>query len=362
MTARTAPPHRIGRPITGAWLALGLFDATQTVVSMRAMDMHHDWVTLFAVTMLSWAGWAVFTPLVLYLLRRLPLPSRRIMAWAIHGAACLAIGAAWTGWSALLEHATNPFAYHHAAPVLLLWKSRFLENLVGGVILYGAIVTFSITFETQARLLHQKADGARLAELLAQAQLAALRLQIEPHFIFNALNAITALIREDKADEAVATTAALGDLLRRVTDGSTQQFVTLENEIDFLHKYLAIQHMRFAERLRYRIEIPAPLLRAQVPDFIVQPLVENAIKHGIARRATGGELRVAAARDGATLTLTVRNDGPPLPAQAAEGVGLANTRQRLHALYGSLQALTLQNHGGGVLATITLPYRSDSHE
>jgi LytS/YehU family sensor histidine kinase len=115
--------------------------------------------------------------------------------------------------------------------------------------------------------------------------------------------------------------------------------------------------MRFAERLRFRIDIPAALMKAQVPDFIVQPLVENAIKHGIAKRAKGGAVTLAAARTDARLMLTVFNDGPALPAQLTEGVGLSNTRQRLRALYGDAQALTLQNQtGGGVLATITLPY------
>lgn len=358
MTTTQVPSYDVWRPIAVGWLVLGLFDATQTVVSMRAMGMDHAWVTLFLVTMLSWAGWAVFTPIVLRLLRRYPLPTRAVTPWAVHGAACIAIGAAWTAWAALLEYGTNPFDYRHPAPFLLLWESKFLNNLVADFILYGAIVALILTIETRSRLLHQQASGARVAALLAQAQLAALRLQLEPHFIFNALNAITALIRENRGNEAIAMTAALGDLLRRVTDRPSQQVVALADEIDFLQKYLAIQEMRFAERLRWRIDVPAALMKAQVPDFILQPLVENAIKHGIARRARGGELTVTAARDGAALTLSVRNDGPPLPAPVQDGVGLSNTRQRLLALYGDAQALVLRNEEAGrVLATLTLPYR-----
>lgn len=347
------------RHVAGAWLVLALFDATQTVVSMRAMGMHHAWLTLFVVTMASWAVWAGFTPVALGLLKRFPLPSRRATPWIVHGAACLGIGLASATWATVLEYATNPFAYAKGSgPFALLWESKFLGNLVGDLILYGAIAAFSVTLEARDRLLHQRADGARLSELLAQAQLAALRLQIEPHFIFNALNAITALIREKRDNDAVAMTAALGDLLRRVTDRSERQIVTMEDEIDFLQKYMDIQQFRFAERLRYQIDIPAALMKAQVPDFIVQPLVENAIKHGISKRARGGELKVSASRDGALLTLSVRNDGPLLPEHVQEGVGLSNTRQRLLALYGNAQALTLQNHAAtGVLATITLPYR-----
>jgi two-component system LytT family sensor kinase len=359
MTATAYDMTKGWRYVSGAWLALALFDATQTVVSMHAMGMHHAWLMLFFVTMLSWAVWPVCTPAVLALLLRFPLPSNRVAPWAVHAAACLAINAAWATWAALLEHATNPFAYAGgAAPFALLWQAKFLGNLVGGIILYGAIVALSATFRTRHRLLHQQAASARLSELLAQAQLAALRLQIEPHFIFNALNAVTGLIREKRDDDAIAVTAALGDLLRRVTDRSERQFVTMAEEVDFLLKYLEIQQFRFAERLRYRIDIPDTLMQAQVPDFIVQPLVENAIKHGISKRAKGGELTVTATRTGALLTLSVCNDGPLLPEQMQEGVGLSNTRQRLLALYGSGHVLTLQNQAAmGVVATLTLPYR-----
>jgi len=334
-----------------AWLALALFDATQTVVSMQAMGMQHYWWTLFFVTMAGWSIWAAATPIALWLLQRYPLPARAPRNWAMHALACLAIGAIWTAWAAMLEHTTNPFAYPKGPdPFGALWKSKFIGSLVGDVILYGVIATLSVTFATRQRLSQQR-------ELLAQAQLAALRLQLEPHFIFNALNAVTGLIREKKDNEAIATVAALGDLLRRVTDRSEQQFVALEDEVEFLCKYLEIQQLRFADRLRCRLEIPTGLARAKVPDLILQPLVENAIKHGIAKRAKGGALCVSAAREGDLLTLTVFNEGPALDAGGRDGVGLTNTRLRLQALYGAAQSLLLRDVEQGVLATVTLPYQ-----
>lgn len=347
----TANSTNAWRQVVGAWLAIGLFDATQIVLSMRAMGMQHAWWTLFFVTLACWGVWAAATPFALALLRRFPLPSRQAGAWAVHGAAWLLICVAWAGWSALLEHSTNPFDYPKGAdPFLPLWKTKLMGNLVGGLILYGAMATLSVTFATRHRLSQQRG-------LLAQAQLAALRLQLEPHFIFNALNAVTGLIREKRDDEAIATVAALGDLLRRVTDGSERQLVALDDEVDFICKYLEIQQVRFAERLRCKLDVPPALLRAQVPELILQPLVENAIKHGIAKRARGGELRVAAAREGDMLTLTVFNEGPALDAGAREGVGLSNTRQRLCALFGEAQALALHDAPSGVLATVILPYR-----
>lgn len=348
MTANTTNTWRY---VLGAWLAIGLFDATQIVVSMRAMGMQHAWWTLFFVTLAGWGVWAASTPIAFALLRRFPLPARTITPWLMHAAACLAISALWAIWTALLEHSTNPFAYPKGAdPFVQLWKARQVGNLVGSVILYSSMATLGIAFDTHRRLSQQR-------ELLAQAQLAALRLQIEPHFIFNALNAVTGLIREKRDDEAIAAVASLGDLLRRVTDRSARQFVALDDELDFILKYLEIQQLRFAERLRCRLDIPPDLLRAQVPDFVLQPLIENAIKHGIAKRAKGGALHVSAARDGELLTFRIFNEGPALAAGTRDGVGLTNTRQRLQALYGDAHSLTLGDAPQGVLATITLPYR-----
>jgi len=356
--AMTATTSKTWRYLTVPWLVLGLFDATQTVVSMRAMGMQHNWFTLFFVTLGAWLIWMAFTPIVLHLQRRFTLPARAVTPWLVHLLACLVLGAASAAWTALLEHSTNPFAYPHADAFEPLLRAKLLNNLVADFIIYGAVMAVSLTFDAHQRLLLQRTASARLAELLAQAQLAALRLQLEPHFIFNALNAVTGLIREHKEQEAIAAIAALGDLLRRVTGRSDAQFVTLADEIDFLHKYLDIQQLRFGERLRCEFDVPSDLLAAQVPDFILQPLAENAVKHGIAKRARGGVLRIAASRAGEMLALSVHNDGPLLPATLQDGVGLANTRQRLRALYGDAQSIILQNHdGSGVLAAITLPYR-----
>lgn len=352
---------KLWRQAAAAWLAIALFDATQTVVTMRAMGMHHAWVTLFFVASVSWAVWPLATPAVLALLLRFRLPSKSVMPWIVHGVALITICLAWATWAALLEHLTNPLANPNGPDSFAaIWYPKFYGMLIGGFILYAAVVALERALDAHNRLAQQQAASARMSELLAQTQLATLRLQLEPHFVFNSLNAVTGLIREERGNDAIAVIAALGDLLRRVTDRSDRQYVVLEEEVAFLRQYLEIQQMRFAERLRYHIEIPDELLGARVPDFILQPLVENAIKHGIGKRAKGGALRVEAARAGALLTLTVYNDGPPLPVHVREGVGLANARKRLSALYGSEHTFALKNwNDTGVLATITLPFREN---
>ncbi len=359
MTSAAQQKSSSWRYIALAWLAVALFDASQTVFVMRAEGMHHAWAILFFVRLVSWFVWALATPGVYALMRRFPLSPIRPLPWLVHATACLAMGALSAAWIALLESTFDPWQAAHGPPAFIdVWIGNFFGGMLGDAILYGGILALRAIIDARGRLAQQQADSARLNELLAQAQLAALRLQLEPHFMFNSLNAITGLIREGRNDEAVSMIASMSELLRRVTDRSERQFVALEEEAAFLGKYLDIQGVRFADRLRCHLDIPDELKAARVPDLILQPLVENAIKHGIARQVKGGEVRINAVRDGEILILRVYNDGPALREDYQSGVGLNNAKRRLAALYGDASALTLQNQApGGVLASISLPYQ-----
>jgi two-component system, LytTR family, sensor kinase len=168
-------------------------------------------------------------------------------------------------------------------------------------------------------------------------------------------------VREGRNEAAVTTIAGLSDFLRRVLEDSNRQEVSLSEEIEYLQKYLEIQKVRFAERLAVKVQVPSELLNMQVPSLILQPMVENAIKHGIAKRAQGGEIRVGAARCNGMLKLTVYNDGPSLVADRENvrwGIGISNTRTRLQSLYGESFELSLQNYGQhGVEAAVSVPFR-----
>ena len=204
------------------------------------------------------------------------------------------------------------------------------------LILYAGILAIDYTLESRRRLAQRETEAARLSEQLSRTQLAALRRQLEPHFFFNTLNAIAGLVRENRNDDAVSMIAGLSDLLRRVLDDSGKQEVSLGEEMEFLETYLEIQKTRFAERLRLSVNVPKELLSARVPSLILQPMVENAIEHGIEKRASGGLLRIGAVRDNGFLTLSVYNEGPRFPEdweQRRAGVGIANVRSPLaHAL------------------------------
>jgi two-component sensor histidine kinase len=346
------------------WSGLALFDATQTVFGMRAEGMHHAWGLLFLTVTLQWIPWALATPLIVHLNRRFPpVQLRPLRTWAYHLAACASISVVSTAASAYMYSAWNPYLIAQNQPFLTLWKGRLSYYTLEALILYSMVLMVSFVLDARERLSRHQADTARLNEQLSKAQLNALRRQIEPHFLFNALNAIAGLVRERKNDAAVSMIAGLSDFLRRTIEDSNRHEVPLREEMEFVEKYLEIQKVRFADRLRLDVDVPQDLLLAQVPALILQPIVENAVKHGIAKRVHGGELRIRAARTNGTLKLSVYNDGPSLPADCGKcdaGVGLANVRTRLHSLYGSASDLSIHNQEpGGVETCVSVPFRQE---
>jgi two-component system LytT family sensor kinase len=350
--------------VAAIWLSLGIFDATQNVFVMRAEGMHHRWVPLFVTLLFSWLPWALATPLVLRLDQGYPATRwKRFSKWVTHLAACAAIGLVSAAWAALMEELLNPWAFVPGPdPFVQLWLRKFYNGLLGNLILYSTILLVSHMLDSRERLAVQRTETARLNEQLSKAQLNALRRQIEPHFLFNTLNAIAGLVREKRNDAAVDMIAGLSDFLRRVLEDSDRQQVPLAEELEFAQKYLDIQKVRFAERLQVSVDIPTELFSAQVPSLILQPMVENAIKHGIAKRVQGGAIRIAASRSNGMLTLRVYNDGPGLPADweaTPSGIGMSNARTRLQTLYGGGFELNMRNQNpGGVEASVSVPYVS----
>jgi two-component sensor histidine kinase len=348
------------------WGGVGLFDATQTVFVMRSEGMHHAWLKLFVMILFSWLPWALATPVVMYLGHRFPpLTLRPLSIWLIHLAAGTAINCVSAAWRASMDVAMNPWA-NPAGPgsFTSLWSQAFNNGLLATIIFYASILSIGYVIESRERLANQQAEAARLNEQLSKAQLDALRHQLEPHFLFNALNAVAGLVREQRNDDAVNMIAGLSDLLRHVLQDSRRQQVTLREELELLDKYLAIQKVRFSDRLQVDANIPPELLQAQVPSLLLQPIVENALKHGIAKRAQGGQVRLEAARLNGHLRLSVYNDGPQLSAgwqNNPSGVGLSNLVTRLRSLYGEKFEFSLASRDArGVEASVSVPYTTQA--
>jgi two-component system, LytTR family, sensor kinase len=358
---RSEPPRWFW--VAAIWSGVGLFDATQTVFVMRAEGMHHAWLQLFVTLLLSWLPWALATPLVLRLERRYPPAQwRRFSTWGAHLIACAAIGLAYAAWTATLEELLNPWAVNpRPDPFAELWLRKCYDGLLSYVILYAVILIVGYLLDSRERLAIQQAETAHLNEELSKVQLNALRKQIEPHFLFNTLSAVSGLVRENRNEAAVSMIAGLSDFLRRVLEDSDRQQVTLAEELEFAQKYLDIQKVRFAERLEVSVSVPGELVLAQVPSLILQPMVENAIKHGIAKRVQGGAIRIAAVRSNGRLTLSVYNDGPSLPAEWQKGIGISNVRTRLQGLYGDAFEWSMRNREpDGVEVSLSLPFVSIS--
>lgn len=355
-----APPPRWPW-IAAAWAAVALIDASQTVLPMRALGIHHDWIGPAVTSTLIWLPWALATPLVIRIGRRFP-PARAtpVLGWMAHLGAIVVVGLTYAGWYAMLEILLNPSSQTPPpGPFMSLWMARFFYGQLFTVLLYAFVLTIDYALESRQRMARQQMEAAQLGEQLHKAQLEALRRQIEPHFMYNSLNAISGLVRDNRNSAAVEMIVALSEFLRGAAVDSNQAQVALEQEVRYLQQYLEIEKARFPERLLVTLDVPAELLPAQVPILILQPLVENAIKHGISKRAQGGAIQVRASSSRGVLNLSVENDGPPLSMDwetRGAGIGISNLRMRLQIMYGGASELLLRNRDtGGVQALVFLP-------
>jgi LytS/YehU family sensor histidine kinase len=241
--------------------------------------------------------------------------------------------------------------------------STFLNNFDYEMMAYWAIAGVYSAVKYHGEAQERTLKASRLDAQLAEAQLQALQRQLHPHFLFNTLNAISALMHRD-VEAADQMLSRLSDLLRIALDQRGQQEVALKDELEFLQKYLEIEQARFGDRLTVEFSIDPETLDAQVPNLILQPLVENSIRHAVAVRIEPGHIAVKARRVEGVLELSVRDNGPGMPpgrlASPARGLGLSNTRSRLERLYGAAQHLTFaEPPGGGLIVTVSLPFREE---
>jgi two-component system, LytTR family, sensor kinase len=362
MATPTEPRSIRWRWIAAFWSAAALFDASQSVLIMHAEGRHHPWQPLFGTELASWLPWVLVTPLVIHLARRYPIfPGVNVRTIGVHLMTFTLIACISEAWSALLQMLFNPWGNRTWPTFVDTWSVTLLFQALTFLVAYALILTVTFVVDARESMTLQITETARLNEELSKAQLAALRRQMEPHFMYNTLNSIAGLVRDQRNDAAVSMIVGLSEFLRRSSEDSHRSQVTLEEEVEYLQRYLEIQKVRFGERLQVSVDIPTELLRAQVPNLLLQPLVENAIKHGIAARVAGGKVRVAGECHNGTLHLTVYNDGSALPhdwESAQSGVGLKNLRKRLQILHGDGSTLQLKSaHPSGVEVVVALPFR-----
>jgi hypothetical protein len=347
--------------IPAIWLAFGLVNATQVMVGMRAEGMQHPWHRVLLQYTLAWTVWALATPFVFWLGRRVPVTrTTPISGWLVHLAACFGISTVHCAWYAGLQLLLRPWGPKYTYSFPLIFRGVFLSTFHLQLIAYATILAICHVIDSRRKLRIREMEAAQLSAQLAKAQLDALRHQLEPHFLFNTLNTIAGLVREGRDSDAVTMIAGLSDLLRLVLDDSNRQEISFGEELEFLENYLEIQKMRFADRLQIMMDVPRELYPAQVPSLMLQPIVENAIQHGICKRVNGGAIRIVARNQQGMLTVSVHNDGPGMNggSETKGGIGLSNVRNRLQSLYGGSGALHISDHLlGGVEVVLSVPYR-----
>lgn len=306
----------------------------------------------------EWLFLGALTPIVYYLARRFPLRrdrTGRVLAVHVLGSLTLCVGWATLGITLGWLLRTFPWQGHFGRDYLS-WVST---SVPWSFVLYFAFLGCMYAFTYFAEAREREAQQARLAAQLAEARLGALRMQLNPHFLFNSLNALAVLVRDQNTRGASRMLELLGSVLRQVLHAEQRSDVTLTEELHFLEQYLAIEQVRFSDRLRVHWTVDDAARDAIVPEFILQPLVENAVRHGIARRSEPGTIEISATVAGETLVLSVTDDGPGFaPDRAHQGVGLTNTRARLETLFGGRATLIIARRpSGGTVATIRLPLR-----
>jgi len=310
---------------------------------------------LIGYYLVVWQAWLLPTAVIRWLSRRFPVVPARAVPVAVHAASAFAIALVHEAyWIALLLF-LRPFDRMNPDVSKLKLLDNLLECLPLELVLYCLVLGCWLAFDYYGRYRERAVQAAELEASLADARLHALELQIQPHFLFNTMNAITSLVRTQRNDEAVAMIAGLSELLRYTLDHAGHQQVKLEEELTVLERYLEIQRFRFPDRMSFRVDASPEARRGTVPALILQPLAENAVRHGIAPSASAGVVEVRAFRTEGRLCIEVFNSGTLL-ASSPHGIGLSNTRERLRHLYGEGWAFDLANAKGGVMASLSIPW------
>lgn len=351
--------------IWGIWTVIGIVFTLQTYFTSFRSEKPVDFFDSFYLQM-TWSYlWALATPLVLFAASRLPIERNN---WIRSSLLHLPISIVLSGIVTALGHVVLwlYWGWSMGRPFSVERMARFVvANFSEGIGIYLLIALMSYAFSYYWRYREGQLRTLQLEAQLSHAQLQALKMQLHPHFLFNTLHSISALLNKD-TEAARKMITRLGDFLRLTLENSGSQEVTLQQEMEFLSCYLEIERIRFQNRLVTHMDVALPTLAAKVPNLILQPIVENAIRHGIAPRSTPGLIEIEAKQRNGTLRIQVRDNGPGLSKHRTsdilfkKGLGLANTESRLERLYGAAHLFDLSNNpDGGLIVTLEIPFHKD---
>lgn len=340
------------------WTVLGLSFASQFYISSSKAGLEVSWWQAVGYALGDWYVFAVLSVPVIQLARRFRFEAE---TWGRSLAAHVVGGVAFS--LAYMVIRAGVGQWQSGATFAEAFRPLLVKTWHFNLLVYCVILTVSQAFDYYRKYRERELRASELEKNLAQAKLQALQMQLNPHFLFNTLHSISALLHKD-VEAADRMIMRLGDLLRAALESSDTQEVTLRDELAFLQRYLEIEQIRFGDRLTVKLKIAPDTLAAQVPNLILQPLVENAIRHGIEPHARPGCIELRAHRQEDTLALEVCDNGGGLRNYdpAHEGVGLSNTRARLRELYRQTHRFDLGSApGGGLLVQLTIPFRVEEN-
>ena len=348
--------------VLGMWSLVAVADITQTWFYYDRFAPELGVGDAVVRTAPAWGLWALFTPLIFVFAARFPLERGTLRRnLPLHLLAGLALAMTHHVLFLGQAYAIGWIDQHYGAPANAFFKFATGKTHLY-LLFYFALVGAYHAAEYHRRYRERELAASQLQARLTEAHLQALKTQLHPHFLFNTLNAVSVLTLKGETQCAIRMLSRLSDLLRLTLESSAAQEVSLREELDFLEKYLEIEKVRFQDRLTVEVDVDAGALGASVPNLLMQPLVENAVRHGVARQMGAGKITVRAAREGDRLKLEVRDTGPGLPpggmAEVHEGIGLSNTRARLERLYPGDHRFELADApGGGARVAIDIPFR-----
>lgn len=355
--------NRWGRAalILGAWTLIGLVFSLQWYFAAFRSEQPIPWARALYVQM-SWGYlWGLATPIVLWLVRRFPIDKQ---SWRRNSLVHLLTSTLLIFITGISGHIIYHLNYGRVVgkPYTFQNSLRFaVSNYSEGMGVYLLLMFLAYAYNYYQRYRQGELRASQLEAQLSQAQLQALKMQLHPHFLFNTLHSISALLHKD-TEAARKMIARLGDFLRLTLENSGTQEVTLKEEMEFLRCYLEIERIRFQDRLTTRVNVDPAALDTHVPNLILQPIVENAIRHAVAPRSTPGEIEIRAKQEDGFLRIQIRDNGPGLPMNRSvdslfkKGLGLMNTQTRLDRLYGAEHRFEIANDPrGGLAVTLEIP-------
>ncbi|GJM34129.1 MAG: hypothetical protein DHS20C18_31300 [Saprospiraceae bacterium] len=346
--------------IISIWLLIALVSTTALYYQLKSGVAAPPWLNIFVVKLAVWGFWGIYALLIFRFARRFRLNrDQPILTGLLHLFFCLFSISVQVLFYALIAYGIGLGAFKEMG-LLASFKALFVGLFEWYFIIYLSIVLVTYAFDYYQKFRKQELQALHLETQLVQAQLQALKMQLQPHFLFNTLNTIASLVRQERSKMAIEMLSGLSELLRITLSQKDQQQISLESELAFIRRYLELEKKRFGDKIQIEMQVAPEALDASVPNFLLQPIVENAIYHGLSKKISARKLMIKVQKTGEKLLLKVYNDGnglaPGFDLTFSNGIGLSSTLERLGQQFEDHFQFSLNNHADGVEVMIEIPY------